>query len=355
MASRTATAQGASLRADLPLSALLTSLQRTFDEMSQHASLSPSPFFFGHPMPPLPLDNTPNFYERRRTSHPHNHASQSSYMSQDNMPEPRALQRPSHEHRTSQTIIDLTDDAAEPSVSGINARYMSRAPLLDRSDAIALEDIIDLTNDVIDDELEIIDERRISEPQPAPQANNRHRQLPQPRPRSNNFRAPRSDSPSFFVPHQSDPQPMPREREQQRHRHFFPENPLGHLMGIAANVAGLLGPGEGNYHLYFLGGNQPMPDNLDYQAQPFVRQRQQAKPQHQPPPAARPGFTRSPSEDDVVVCPACGNELVAHKADEDGGVTKKPHGKAPNKKEREEHHFWVVKECGHVSLAANLL
>lgn len=340
------------VRAILPLSALLTSLQRTFDEMSQHASLSPSPFFFGHPMPSGPLDNPPNFFERRRTSHPHNQASQSSYISQESMPEPRALQRPSLEHRTSQTIIDLTDDAGEPSMGGIHARYMSRPPGLDRSDAIALEDIIDLTNDVIDDELEIIDARRIPEPQSALQASNRHRQLPQPQARLGH-RQPRDDSPSMFVS-RDDPRPIPREREQHHHRHYIHhDNPFDRLVGLAGHVAGLLGhrvPDQAPVHLYLYGGDQQMP-NLDYQAQAFVRQRQPPKPPHQAPPPARPGFTRSPTEDDVVVCPACGNELIAIKAGDDGPPIKKPHGKSPNKKEREEHHFWVVKECGHVSIS----
>src|SRR5439155_11118703 len=97
-----------------------------------------------------------------------------------------------------------------------------------------------------------------------------------------------------------------------------------------------------------LGANQRMP-NLDYNQHPFARPRQAPKPQHQPPPAAQEGFTRSPTEDDIVICPACQKELVAKKGENEPPL-KKPGGKAPNKKDREEHPFWVVKECGHVSL-----
>jgi hypothetical protein len=46
-------------------------------------------------------------------------------------------------------------------------------------------------------------------------------------------------------------------------------------------------------------------------------------------------------------------ELVAEKGSEEPVAVKKPNGKAPNKKDREEHHFWVIKECGHVSFSTS--
>jgi len=48
-----------------------------------------------------------------------------------------------------------------------------------------------------------------------------------------------------------------------------------------------------------------------------------------------------------VICPSCEEELIHNKEPEEEPVVKKG-GKAPTKKEREEHPFWVVKECGHV-------
>ncbi|KFY08720.1 hypothetical protein V492_05972 [Pseudogymnoascus sp. VKM F-4246] len=78
------------------------------------------------------------------------------------------------------------------------------------------------------------------------------------------------------------------------------------------------------------------------------------KPEHVPPPPASEGFTRSPKEDDVIVCPACDEELVVG-AEEPATAT--PPGstgksatkaKARSRKDREEHPFWVVRECGHV-------
>jgi hypothetical protein len=89
---------------------------------------------------------------------------------------------------------------------------------------------------------------------------------------------------------------------------------------------------------------------LDYQHHPFhQRQRPPLKPQHEPPPDAKEGFTRSPKEEDVVICPACEMELVARKDQTEPTAVKKPGGRAPTKKDREEHPFWVVRDCGHVS------
>ena len=54
-------------------------------------------------------------------------------------------------------------------------------------------------------------------------------------------------------------------------------------------------------------------------------------PKYSPPPEPEKGFTRSPDEDEVVVCPNCGDELAV-------GV------------EEAKQEVWVVKGCGHVSL-----
>ena len=54
-------------------------------------------------------------------------------------------------------------------------------------------------------------------------------------------------------------------------------------------------------------------------------------PKYEPPPPAEKGFTRSPEEDEEVVCPNCGDELAV--------------GKDETKQQ-----IWVVKSCGHVSV-----
>ncbi|ETS75758.1 hypothetical protein PFICI_12702 [Pestalotiopsis fici W106-1] len=94
--------------------------------------------------------------------------------------------------------------------------------------------------------------------------------------------------------------------------------------------------------------------HLDYQAVAFAAQPRPApqpaagprKPDHDPPSKPRDGFTRDTNEDNVVICPSCDEELAF---DPDGGDENGPPTKrARNKKDQAEHHFWAIKECGHV-------
>jgi hypothetical protein len=94
-----------------------------------------------------------------------------------------------------------------------------------------------------------------------------------------------------------------------------------------------------------LAGNAP---NLNYRAN---GNNGPPKPAHVPPPAPRDGFTRDTGDaDDVVVCPGCTEEL---KYDPDSANDDTMSGRAPKKprtrKDQEEHHFWALKDCGHVS------
>lgn len=92
-----------------------------------------------------------------------------------------------------------------------------------------------------------------------------------------------------------------------------------------------------------LGNNMP---NFNYRGNGYNNQGE-PKPPFIPPPPARPGFGRDTAEDINFVCPSCEEEL---KYDPDAERAKaRPAKKARNRKDREEHHFWAVKECGHVS------
>lgn len=51
---------------------------------------------------------------------------------------------------------------------------------------------------------------------------------------------------------------------------------------------------------------------------------------YEPPAAASRGFTRTPAEDDVLVCPNCGDELAVSE-------------------DEKKQEVWVIKKCGHVS------
>ncbi|KAK0703983.1 hypothetical protein B0T26DRAFT_744604 [Lasiosphaeria miniovina] len=68
------------------------------------------------------------------------------------------------------------------------------------------------------------------------------------------------------------------------------------------------------------------------------------KPVHVPPPPAREGYSRATGEDLDYVCPSCDEELKYDPDDEE----EPPLKRARTRKDREEHHFWALKECGHV-------
>ena len=80
-----------------------------------------------------------------------------------------------------------------------------------------------------------------------------------------------------------------------------------------------------------------LPGELDFVTQGFrmgdaagPRQTQPPLPTYDAPSPPRPGFTRSPKEDEVLVCPNCGDELGLGKDDI-------------------KRQVWVIKACGHVS------
>jgi hypothetical protein len=90
--------------------------------------------------------------------------------------------------------------------------------------------------------------------------------------------------------------------------------------------------------------NNP-PGNFNYAGNGFGRDAPRDKPVHIAPPDARPGFTRATGEDTDVICPSCESELLYDPDDKD----EPPAKKARTRKDREEHHFWAVKNCGHAS------
>lgn len=213
-----------------------------------------------------------------------------------------------------------------------------RTPSLARSDGSILGQphpaVIDLTNSPDQaarsgnlDELEDLDipaNRRLPAPVPAPQQN---------RPRNDEYRGISRD---ILRPLQSFRDLFPRFLAQIQHdaeveiigqRYAMNDNPLA--------------------------GNQP---EFNYQANgfgAFAGRQPTPKPDFEPPPPARPGFTRNTGIDPetgelmVIVCASCDNELKYDPEEEEAGP--RPAKRPRNKKDREEHHFWAVKECGHVS------
>lgn len=268
----------------------------------------------------------------RRSSHPHNEPRQPY----DNMADGNRVHiTPSLQHQTSRTIIDLTDDLDVPesqpeSQNRRSSQRSSGPPQLERSDRTTLGDIISIDSDG-DDDIEIVSERQLPRPLPAPpiwrQATahgHYHHNLSPRRPREV-----RSIFGDTLAHHEHN------QRVYQNFASIMQEGFVARLGFAAGFTAQPI--------------QQRMPGQMNYQHHAFARSEPSRKEEHVPPPPAREGFTRSPKEDDVVVCPACDGELMVGPEEQDTSVpNKKPGGKQRSKKDREEHPFWVVRECGHV-------
>lgn len=122
-----------------------------------------------------------------------------------------------------------------------------------------------------------------------------------------------------------------------RHRHHFVprvrQNANGTLRGYARvgwQEAGV--PRPAPYGL----GNLNIGGMMDYGLAAFdmglggAADNRPPTPKYSPPPETDEGFTRNPGEDEIVVCPNCGDELAV--GDEEA-----------------KQEIWVIKGCGHVS------
>lgn len=258
------------------------------------------------------------------------------------------------------------DDIALHPLPRNRRRHMAqngRTPSLNRSDGSILNGnaaaVIDLTLDSPDDNIPA--NRRLPPPPAAAvaQLNNQpahrnHRRLP----------APASPAPAPAAAAAA--VPAHRAQYQEFGRHL-----IGSIRGL---LPGLIAQAVNNPReadVQFVGAVPvppfpPMnpnplagnPPEFNYQANGFGGyggRQPTPKPDFQAPPPSRPGFTRdtrpdgadnSAGEELVVVCPSCDNELKYSPDDEDDNPrpAKKPRGK----KSQEEHHFWAVKNCGHV-------
>ncbi|KAG9237731.1 hypothetical protein BJ875DRAFT_481032 [Amylocarpus encephaloides] len=287
---------------------------------------------------------------RRRTSHPHNRTPHMQTHRRNGPTEDMSNQmhsqsRPNLQHQASQTIIDLTDESELNNAASRHPEAGGRSqrpPQLGRSDGSQLMEVVDLTEESGEPEMLITGTRAVSGPPPV---------WPD-RPRL------RPDPAAHFVPPRQQ-LPPPAEGPLQAMRRRIVANSV--VASAAATVAayGIRGrrPNPQTDHILdataFINrlgrmraqgqaANVHLPGHLDYEGAPFGPR----KPEHVPPKPVGKGFTRSANQEDVIVCPSCDEELVHHK-DIEEPVAKK-YGRAPTRKEREEHPFWVLKDCGHV-------
>lgn len=276
---------------------------------------------------------------------------------------------PRLQHRASQTVIDLTEDSDEmPSppeerappahlVLTPHRPRLQRPPRLGRDDILGA-DLIDLTNDSAyqsESDLELVG---VQQRQPAtPPAAQHARQHLNPRARFDHRR------PVSSIPPQRPPQPQRRAPEYPGDL-FLPHGPNDpyrprlnpvQAQGFPAHLHRMMAALPAQHEIFGIpnaGAGRAM--NMNYDAVAFAFGGGPAPPEPQktpyvPPKPAEPGFTRSPAElkeDEIMICPACEEELVQHQVKD--APTTNARGKALTNKERAEHPFWVVRKCGHV-------
>ncbi|TGO53781.1 hypothetical protein BCON_0118g00360 [Botryotinia convoluta] len=383
------------------------SRKRSLAEMSQsHPRISSSPELFRESTsnlsnsssriaPPNVATSPLRERPRRRSPNPNNNSGQSSLRSRragghtQLAGEAGIMEASSRRHRpvvNSENVIDLTSDQDDdpsppvrsnpaavrmaanrrhntpsPSPSGSpfpvgrmsahnrNPTASRPPPRLGRSEA-RLEQFVDLTGDDDDDEDDTIiithsRERSIPLPPRAPPLPPMHARLGvfERLQRQRNGRA----TPPGYVAGHFGGSPISPQRP-------TPAGANGELAfgglrnmydngaGIIMDVHNFLGFGGRDVGVHLFADFPAMPNGMDYGRVAL----QENKPEHVAPPTVPAGFTRSPTESDTAICPSCEEELI-HRKDGEEPVAKKSRG-APSKKDREEHPFWVVKDCGHV-------
>lgn len=248
----------------------------------------------------------------------------------------RPISIPRHDQQNHINLNDDNNSHAARHQRRNPRRQMSqsngRTPALARSDGSLLGNaaaVIDLTSDSPDEEREGI---------PV----NRFLPLPMPQQQRNNQRGVESIGRGFMgnLPNFGNLRDM-----------FMPRLGIfAHLANAQNDVQLIEGVVPANPNP--LAGNPP---DFNYQANGFGGfgggRPSTPKPDFEAPPPARPGFSRDTGnnretdEEQVFVCPSCEDELKYAPEDDDG---QRPAKRARTKKDREEHHFWAVKACGHV-------
>jgi hypothetical protein len=256
-------------------------------------------------------------------------------------------------------VIDLTGDDGEVEIVGGSqnvrrqqSQRRDNAPRLNRSDSnyIGHPPIIDISSDS-EDEARVNRVNAGGTPA-APHRHHHHHHHHHHHPRNHRAAMDRRSTP------RRDPPPPGNRFFGQQVADFFGNFPLGNLIGIGGRVrdpdivvVDRPMDGQGFNNAAPLPG---LPFQLNYAHHPFQHHgapvgapASPPKPKHEPPAPAKDGFTRDTCEDQILICPSCEEELAYDPdEEEDNGP---PTKKQRTKKDKAEHHFWAVKECGHVS------
>lgn len=273
--------------------------------------------------------------------------------------------RPLHNQPAPADVIDLTGDDGEVEIVGGSqnvrrqqSQRRDNAPRLNRSDSNYMGNpaVIDISSDSEDD---ILNRANAGGTPAAPHRHHHHHHHHHHHPRNHRAAMDRRSTP------RRDPQPPPGNRFfGQQVADFFGNFPLGNLIGIGGRgrdpdvvVVERPNDGQGFNNMVPL---PALPFQLNYAHHPFQHHGAPAgapasppKPKHEPPAPAKDGFTRDTCEDQILICPSCEEELAYDPdEEEDNGP---PTKKQRTKKDKAEHHFWAVKECGHVSSSRQIL
>jgi len=235
--------------------------------------------------------------------------------------------------RFSRDVIDLEDDSEPYEADDETQTAFDHA----------MGDLEDLTNEPDSPEVEILYSQRASQAPTRNQGVGWHASLPRPQAsgQSSTWRRAPSTSGmldtirSLFRMNEGEARVLTAE---QRQRHRMPPIPVRvrrhspHRLAQGMQMQNFLndGPTVGD-----ISENFRLPDMLDFETAAFHVHRDVTAPPPLPlydaPAPARPGYTRSAAESDVIICPNCNGEL----------------GIGDDELKRS---VWVIKKCGHVSL-----
>ncbi|KAI9718396.1 MAG: hypothetical protein M1812_004117 [Candelaria pacifica] len=246
--------------------------------------------------------------------------------------------------QTSQAVIDLTNDSDPPSYTPTIRSAASPSVRLSRPPRFS-HDIIDLESNHGRSDGPPLHQRTQSSPE-VEFVYSRPRELPPPRFRRHLHTAEGVNEPlpalrahQFMTAAGLRPAPQGGDETAQGVAQFariaerMSERANRRADGVRRQAAADTSRNHQNLRLDLARQLQIMPINLDFEAIGFNMQNPQTGPPPPPtykaPSPPRPGFTRSPGDEDTVICPNCDRELGT--GDED-----------------DERQVFVAKACGHV-------
>lgn len=141
------------------------------------------------------------------------------------------------------------------------------------------------------------------------------------------------------------PQPQRIHRQRRHHHRGHDHTTEEHLLALGYGQE-FVGMDSFRRLAGLITGDMMLPTFTTHIPSSASQHQEPPKPPLEPLPPAKPGFTRDTcteaDSEQVVICPACNEELAYDPADAPATPSKK------RKRVAGEHHFWALKKCGHV-------